>query len=401
MPADVPRTAARRGFVLFSYGFRPFFLLAGIYAAVPAATTVAVLAGGAWPQQAPPLFSWHGHEMLFGFASAAVAGFLLTAVPTWTGTKAVSGFALACLVLLWLAGRIVSSPWVAPSNLFPQVLAVAFFPALASTVAVPLIRTKNVRNLPFILLLAILFLGDFASQSSRYGWTDEPLLDGLRLAINTVTLMIVIIGGRIIPAFTRNALKAMRRESTMRSQRAIDIASIAVVAAVLLGDVLAPDSMFAGVLAAFSAALLLIRLSGWGGLRVLDQPLLWVLHVGYAWLALAFALKALWLLDGSIWAASWLHAFTAGAFGTMIMGVMTRVALGHTGRRLQIGRAVTASYVLVSAAALARVFGASAAGAYYTEVLAVSVLAWTSAFAIFLVVYAPILIGPRVDGNAG
>jgi uncharacterized protein involved in response to NO len=204
-----------------------------------------------------------------------------------------------------------------------------------------------------------------------------------------------------MPAFTRNALIAMQRDSAMRSHRAIDIASIVSVAAVLLGDVFSSDSTFTGLLAAFSAALLLIRLSGWGGLRVLDVPLLWVLHLGYSWLVLAFALKALWLLGGFSWAVNWTHAFTAGAFGTMILGVMTRVALGHTGRPLEISKAVTVSYVLVSAAALIRVFGAAMAGAYYTKVLAASVSAWTAAFVIFLVIYTPILISERVDGKAG
>lgn len=401
MSAGIAGSSARPGFILFAYGFRPFFLLAGIYATVPVAATVWVLAGGRWPAQAPPLFSWHGHEMLFGFVSAAVAGFLLTAVPTWTGTKSVSGVPLACLVLLWLAGRAVSSPWVAPSNVFVQILGIAFLPALAVTVAFPLIRTKNFRNLPFILLLAILFVADFVSQSLRYGWTDEQLLDGQRLAINAVALMIVIIGGRIVPAFTRNALIALRRESALRNQRAIDIASIVLVAAVLVGDILAAGSIFTGLLAAFAAALLLVRLSGWGGFRVLDVPLLWVLHLGYGWLVLAFALKALWVLGALSWAVSWMHAFTAGTFGTMILGVMTRVALGHTGRPLRLARAVTVSYVLVSAAALIRVFAPAVAGTHYTEVLAASALAWTSAFAIFLVIYTPILLSPRVDGKVG
>jgi uncharacterized protein involved in response to NO len=214
-------------------------------------------------------------------------------------------------------------------------------------------------------------------------------------------VMIVIVGGRIIPAFTRNALLAMRRDATIRSQRTIDIAAILSVAGILLGDVFAMDSMLTGVLAALSAGLLLIRLTGWGGLRTLDVPLLWVLHLGACWLVFALALKALWLLGGFAWAVNWMHAFTAGVFGTMILGVMTRVALGHTGRPLQVSRAVVVSYVLVSAAALIRIFGPSFAPSYSTEVFTLAIVAWAAAFLSFLVVYTPILFNPRPDGRGG
>jgi uncharacterized protein involved in response to NO len=375
--------------------------LAGIYAIVPIGTIYWAITSGRWPEDALPLFVWHGHETLFGFVAAAVAGFLLTAVPTWTGTKAVSGFPLIGLVLLWLAGRAVLSPWVQSTNLLAQLIGVAFFPALAITVAIPLIRTKNFRNLLFIFLLAILFLGEIAFHARYFGWIEEQPLDGLRLTINTVMVMIVIVGGRIIPAFTRNALVAMRRDAKIKSQRMIDIAAILSVAGVLLGDVFAMDSMLTGVLAALSAGLLLIRLTGWGGLRTLDVPLLWVLHLGTCWLVFALALKALWLLGGFGWAMNWMHAFTAGVFGTMILGVMTRVALGHTGRPLDVSWLVVVSYVLVSAAALTRVLGPWFAPNYYTLVLTASIAAWAAAFVIFLVGYTPILFKPRSDGRAG
>jgi uncharacterized protein involved in response to NO len=193
----------------------------------------------------------------------------------------------------------------------------------------------------------------------------------------------------------------MRRDAKIRSQRMIDIAAIVSVAGVLLGDVFAMDSPVTGVLAALSAGLLLIRLTGWGGLRTLDVPLLWVLHLGTCWLVFALALKALWLLGGFGWAMNWMHAFTAGVFGTMILGVMTRVALGHTGRLLEISWTVVVSYVLVSAAALTRVFGPWLAPNHYSLVLTVAIAAWAAAFLIFLVGYTPILLKPRPDGRAG
>lgn len=394
---DISGAPTRPRIVLFSYGFRPFFLLAGIYVILPVAAVIWVLMGGEWPTSALPPYTWHGHEMLFGFVSAAIAGFLLTAVPTWTGTKAVSGLPLACLALLWLASRAVLSPWVGSPNLFTQVLAIAFFPALAVTVAVPLVKKKNFRNLPFILILATLFLGDFTSLSRHFGWTGDQTLDGQRLALNTISLLIVIIGGRIIPAFTRNKLITMQRASNMRSQKLLDTTSILSVVAVLFGDIVAADTKLTGLLAAITAILLFIRLTGWGGHRVKDIPLLWVLHLGYFWLVLAFALKALWFAGGFGWAMNWVHAFTVGAFGTMILGVMTRVALGHTGRPLEISRGIMVSYLLVSAAALIRVFGPVLDGSYYTKALVTAASAWALAFVIFLLVYSRILIGPRVD----
>jgi uncharacterized protein involved in response to NO len=388
-------------FILFAYGFRPFFLLAGIYAIVPTGMLYWAMTSGQWPAGALPLFAWHGHEMLFGFVAAAIAGFLLTAVPTWTGAKAVSGLPLIGLALVWLAGRALMSPWVQSSHVLAQIVSVAFFPALAATVAIPLIRTRNFRNLPFLLLLATLFLGEASFHARYFNWFDGQAIDGLRLTINTVALMIVVVGGRITPAFTRNVLLAMRREVTIRSHPAIDQAAILSVVAVLLGDVFAMNSPLTGWIALISSGLLLLRLAGWGGLRALDIPLLWVLHLGALWLAFAFALKGLWLLGGFSWTVNWMHAFTAGAFGTMILGVMTRVALGHTGRPLEISWAVVVSYVLVSAAALTRVFGPWLAPSYYTWVLAISIVAWATAFLIFLVGYTPILFNPRPDGRAG
>lgn len=388
-------TSATPALVFFSYGFRPFFFLAGLYAMVPVATILWALTAGGWPAGSLPLFVWHGHEMLFGFVAAAVAGFLLTAVATWTNTKAVSGFPLVGLVLLWIAGRVVTLPWVPETSVLAQIVGVAFFPALAVIVAVPIVRTKNFRNFPFIVLLGILFLGEIMFHARYFEWTVGPTFDGLRLTINTVTLMIVVVGGRITPAFTRNALVAMQRDVTIRSQKAIDIAAILFVVGVLIGDLLAVDSAWTGALAAIAAGLLLVRLTGWGGLRALDIPLLWVLHLGVLWLVIALTLKALWLLGGFSFAMNWMHAFTTGAFGTMILGVMTRVALGHTGRPLKVSRAVSISFALVSIAAIVRIFGPWLAPGSFTQVLTIAIGAWISAFGIFLVLYTPILFRPN------
>lgn len=397
------RQLSRPGFrsQIFAYGFRPFFFLAAIYAIVPTTMLYWALASGQWPDAPLPLFAWHGHEMLFGFVAAAIAGFLLTAVPTWTNTRAVSGLPLIALVLLWLAGRIVMSPWVQVSDPRVLVFSVAFFPLLAIVVSVPLIRTRNYRNWPFLVLLATLFMGDVLFHARYFNWTEGQVFDGLRLTINIVALMIVVVGGRITPAFTRNALFALHRQVAIRSYRVLDVAAIVAVVAVVVGDVIVPNSAISGSFALIAGTLILWRLSGWGGLRALDIPLIWILHLGALWLVIGFWLKGLWFLYGFGWAVNWAHAFTAGAFGTMILGVMTRVALGHTGRPLQIARSVVVSYALVTIAALTRVFGPTLLPGWYTQVLAISVTAWTIAFLLFLIVYTPILSRPRLDGREG
>lgn len=383
--------------MLFSYGFRPFFLLAGLWAVVPTAAIAWVVTAGTWPAEALPLFRWHGHEMLFGFAAAAIAGFLLTAVPNWTSTRPVSGVPLAALVVLWVLGRIASAPvaWLPP--VAAGTLAAAFFPALALTLAVPLVRSRNLRNLPFLVFLGLLFVAELLFQTTRFGGLSAPAFDPLRLAVDTIALMVAIVGGRIVPAFTRNTFKSLGRAGHVASRPWIDAAAIATVAAVVVAGLVAPNGLVSGGLAALAAVLLAIRLGGWAGHRTLDIPLLWVLHLGYAWLVVGFALKAAWILGGFGIATSWLHAFTAGAFGTMILGVTTRAALGHTGRALVASKPIVAAYVLVTAAAVLRVGGPVVLTGLYVPILVASASLWTAAFVVFVVVYTPILLGPRAD----
>ena len=393
-------SAGQRRIVLWTYGFRPFFLLAGLWAIAPMLTVAVAIGSGAWPADAVPLFAWHAHEMLFGFAAAAIAGFLLTAVPNWTGARPIGGYPLAMLVGIWLAGRAASTPWWEPAGGVMQALSVAFFPALVVAVARPVVAAKNYRNLPFVVFLTVLFTADLAFQAARYGWIAALPIDPLRLAVNTLLLMIVIVGGRIIPAFTRNAFAGIGRNAPVGSYWWLDAVSIATTAAVLVIDLVVPGSIAAGVLALSAAALLVLRIAGWQGWRTRDIPLLWVLHLGYAWLVVALALKGAWLVGGFAWAANWLHALTLGAVGTMVLGVTTRAALGHTGRPLRASRPVALAYGLVSAAAILRVWGPWLFPGRYWLVIVLSIAAWVSAYAVFLVVYAPILTGPRVDAKS-
>jgi uncharacterized protein involved in response to NO len=401
MPANEVTRPERHVAVLLRYGFRPFFLLAGIAAIVPVVVVAWVFAGGNIPFTGWNPFAWHAHELLFGFLSAAIAGFLLTAVPSWTGTKPVSGLPLLGLVILWVLGRAAALPLPDPLAVLLVLPALAFFPALAAAIAVPLIKSGKQRNLPFIVFLALLFLADAALQMERLGWLTPVPFDATRLGINTVMLMVVIVGGRIVPAFTRSALAQMGRPAPIEPAPWLDVTAVLAAAAIVVADLIAPAGQASGILAAVTAVLLAARLARWYGWRTLRVPLLWVLHVGYGWLVVALALKASWLLGGAVWGINWMHALTAGAFATMILAVTTRAALGHTGRPLVASHTTTLAYLLVTAAAVLRVWGSPLLPTYSQLMVGLAALLWTAAFSIYLFHYAPMLTRPRVDGRPG
>jgi len=359
------------------------------------------LAVQSWPVDAIPLFGWHAHELIFGFASAAIAGFLLTAVPSWTGEQAVSGPGLMALVAVWGAERIVVSPLIDLPTVLALPLEVAFFPALGLALAAPLLGAGKITNALFLLYLGLLFAADLLFHGQHHGLMGNLPFDSLRLALNVVLLMVVIIGGRIIPAFTQNALRQLGRTAQTAAPPWLNAAAIGAVALIVVTDLFAQDSVFSGVLAALAALLLLGRLARWQGHRTLDVPLLWVLHLGYGWVVVALILKALWLLTATYWAVNWMHALNSGAFGTMILAVTTRAALGHTGRALEASKAITTAYLLVSVTAAMRVWGPIAMPGYFWETIHVAGGLWVAAFAIYVAAYCPILLRPRVDGKPG
>lgn len=380
---------------LLSYGFRPFFLLGAAWAVIALLTLLGALAFGAWPGDAPTPARWHAHEMLFGFVAAAIAGFLLTAVPTWTGSQPIRSWPLAALAAIWLLGRAVMNPWLGIEDTPWILLDAAFLPALATAVGVSLVRARSYQNFQFMLFLMLLTVADLVFLTERLGWIGALTFDPLRFAANLVMLMIVVVGGRIIPAFTRNALLKGGVRSVITPRVWLERASVAAIAAVIILDIAAQDSPLAGWGAAIAALLVGARLSQWQGHRTLSMPIVWILHAGYGWVAVALALKAAWLLAQAPWAANWLHALTAGAFGTMILGVTTRVALGHSGRALVVARAIVAAYVLVILGAVLRIVGPIAFPAHYVALMAAALVTWVGAFVIFIVVYGPILVTPR------
>lgn len=390
----------RDRWALFDYGFRPFFLAAGAAAALLIPWWAAALAWGTPLATRWPANLWHGHEMLFGFVLAAVAGFLLTAVPSWTGARGFAGGPLLMLTAVWALGRVA----VETSMLWPPALVMlldlAFLPALMGLVLPPLLRARN-RNTPLLAVLAALWLTD-AGFYWGLGRGDFALArHALLIGIDIVLLLVTVIGGRIIPAFTSAALKQHGGAGQTRAWPGMTAFAVASMIAVILADLWRPEGALAGWVALAAAVIQAVRLAQWRTLRTLRMPIVWVLHLAYLWLPLGFALKALALLGGVAFGAFYLHALTIGAAATMIMGVMTRASLGHTGRPLIVARPIAFAYGLLAAAAAVRVFGPACLALPYAAIIALAAASWTGAFALFLWIYAPILSTPRVDGKPG
>ena len=388
-------------FALFDYGFRPFFLLAGLEAVVAMAVWLCVYFNPAlWPAGVIPAWLWHAHEMMFGFVPAAIGGFLLTAVPSWTGAPGYSGGRLMALAGIWLAGRIAMIPGLAS----PEAAAgidLLFFPALALFLAVPLIRARKIQNLAFLVLLTLIFAANFAFHLGRLGELPGGEFIGLGFAADVVAIIVAIIGGRIIPAFTQNGLRQQGVAFTIAPLPQLDAAAIAALVLVLASDMVAMNSVIVGAIALIAALLHGVRLARWGGWRTRHTPLLWVLHVGYGFLVLALTLKGIGLLSDAAIGAKWMHALTVGCFATLILGVTTRASLGHTGRPLVLPRIAIFAYVLVPLAALVRVFAPAIAPERYSLSIALAGGLWIAGFLLYLIAYAPILVGPRADGKPG
>lgn len=377
----VPRAAAG-GTVFLSAGFRPFFLLASVWAALAVPVWLAAHAHGYAVGGALGAMAWHAHEMVYGFGVGAVAGFLLTAIANWTGRLPVRGAPLGALAGLWLAGRL--AVFFLPP--LPAALVdLAFLPVLAAVVARELIAGRNYRNLPMLVALGLLFAGNVLVHLHALDVAYTARL-GNGIGIGTLLGLISLVGGRIIPNFTRNWLAKTRRDVAPPTPLSrLDLACLSATVIGLVAWVAAPASTALVQVAAGAAVL--VRLSRWRGLRTLREPLLVVLHLGYAWLGVGLVLLGLDLASGTA-----LHALSVGAVGTMTLAVMTRASLGHSGRPLRAGAGTTAIYALITLAALLRVLAP-----YLGGVMAMSLagLAWTAAFGLFAVLYGPLLLFGR------
>jgi len=389
-----PPSTTPRGFFerpLFALGFRPFFLLAGLFAAMWLVLWLLALFAPLRPPLAANPADWHAHEMVFGFAVAVLAGFLLTAAKNWTRAATPTGLPLAGLVLLWLLGRLVMLVGARLPSALVAAVDVAFLPVLALVLARPLWRAKSKRNYGFVVLLALL-----GGVNLLFHLRPLLRLQTMTVAVEVVTVFLVVMGGRVIPAFTRNALPRARVVSRRWLDALAIVASVAFPIAQGSGWGLATD-----VIALVAGAANLARLVGWDPLATRKTPILWVLHLGYLWIGLGYLMLGLarWL---SVFAGSApLHALTVGALGTLTLGMMARVSLGHTGRELVVARATSVAFVMLTVAAVMRVIIPLAAPDALTAALIVSGVLWSTAFAVFVVVYLPILTRARVDGAPG
>lgn len=387
IPTNAQRLRDWTGPAVLGYGFRPFFLMAAIWAALAMALWVLMLAGR-WPAPGgwDPI-AWHAHALVFGYLGAVIAGFLLTAVPNWTGRLPVTGWPLAGLAGLWLAGRGA----VAAAGLLPWPLVLALdlaFPlALCLFLGREVLAGRNWRNLP-VLALATGFTLAVA------GFHLAPGADGygLRAGLAAVLLLIALIGGRIIPSFTRNWLAARGARHLPAAFGAVDKAALALAGVALAAFALSPDSGLTAALAGAAGIAQLVRMARWRGLAVRSQPLLWVLHLAYGFLGLGFLAVAAAGLD-LLPAAAARHVWFTGTIGLMTLAVMSRASLGHTGRPLSAGPGLTGCYLALILSVPLRL----AAGIWpEAGLLEAAAALWILAFAGFGLLFWPVLTRPRL-----
>ncbi len=382
--------------MIFAFGFRTFFLLAGLSATLLVPLWMAFLLGYLEaPGYLGPI-GWHAHEMIFGYALTVIAGFLLTSVAAWTNEDRVHGLPLALLAALWLAGRLAMgfADWL--PGVLVAVLDLAFLPALVLSILPPLLRSRKFANTAFVVLLVLLLMTNLGIHLEALGIISVDASRFIRVAVDLVVLFVILVGGRITPAFTRNALKV-----EITSRPVLDRLAIGLMVALLVADTVPGAETVAALLALATALVNGLRLAGWQGLATRHSPILWVLHLGYAWVVVGLTLKGLAGLLPALPEVAALHGLTMGAVGIFTLGMMSRVALGHTGRPLVITPSVTAAYVLVNLAALARLADPLLATVANQLGSAAAGLMWTLGFLIFLINYLPILTSPRADGRPG
>jgi len=380
---------------LLEKGFRPFFLAGAAFAILAVPLWLLALTGGLQPGGAFGALQWHAHEMLFGFSTAIIAGFLLTAISNWCGRETVTGCPLAALVGLWVAGRAALFFASHLPRPLPFLLDASFLPALAIVCAAPIFAVRSRRNYGFVGLLFGLALANGAAHWFALRGDLETVRLAHRFALNLIVVMLVIMTGRVVPMFTRNAT----RVSWIRSVPWLEYASLAAIVLLTLCDLVPSADKLAVILSAVAATLLLARMRFWGTRHVARLPLLWILHVGTLFIPLGLALRAFAAVFANIPLSSSLHALTAGAIGCLTLGMMARVSLGHTGRMLEPARSAKWAFVSLTGAALIRVGAPFLPSTHYLQGLTVASTLWSAAFLLFVVGYLKILSSARSDAR--
>ena len=384
--------SAAPGFALWNLGFRPFYLLAslfGVFSVLLWAAQYSGLLPAAYLQG--PL--WHGHEMLFGYTMAVIAGFLLTAVRAWTGQPTPTGVPLMALAALWVLGRALV---LTPLGTAAGVVNVAFPVALAVAIGIPLARSRNARNYFFVGLLVLMSALIAALHLALQGAFELPPRLGLQLALDVVLFIMAVMGGRVIPMFTNNGVPG----AGATRHALVEKLALGSVLLLFAADLLQLQAAAIAAIALFGAIAHGVRLYLWRFWRTLATPLVWILHAAYAWIVVHLTLRALaevgWIAESSA-----IHALTVGAIGGLTLGMMTRTARGHTARPLVADGYELTCFLLIQMAATVRVFGGMASSALYLPSVQLSGVLWAAAFGLYAVRYWPVLSRARLDGQPG
>ena len=396
MPTTAERVRTHTGPAILSYGFRPFFLFGAVWAALVVAVWLPMLGGWLTLPTALSPVEWHVHELVYGYVPAIVAGFLLTAVPNWTGRLPVTGTPLLALVSVWAAGRLAVLFSARIGAALAAAIDLLFLACLAAVIAREIIAGRNLGNLKVLALVGLLFIGNavFHAEASLMNGNSGY---GIRIGIGGAVLLITLIGGRIIPSFTRNWLA---RQSPGRMPIAFgpfDLACLVMGALAIACWIAYPQALATAGLAALAGVLHALRLARWAGYRTTGEPLVLVLHVGYAFVPIGFLLLTLAIVaPDHVVASGALHAWTVGAIGTMTLAVMTRATLGHTGQALVASSSTRLIYAAILVAAATRVL--TAFDAWRDAALTVSAAAWVLAFSTFALCFGSLLVKPRAHG---
>lgn len=384
----------KRSFALFNLGFRPFFLLAAFSAVILMGMWGLLYSNRIQLNNYYGFIDWHSHEMLFGYSTAVIAGFLLTAVRNWTNVDTVTKTPLALLAIVWLLGRIL--PFTPVPGILIAVMNLAFFIVLMGAIAHPIIKVKQWHNMIMVAILSAFTMAEILVQAQYLGWMDGTAMSGNTLALYSILMMIQVITGRVMPFFTRIVVP----DTEVVERPLLEKFLLYTLVLLALADVMGLGHLLITFLSGILLVAHIMRVLPWFSKPVLNIPILWVLYAGYFWLIIGFLMKVLVglsLVSNNLA----IHAWTIGVIGITTYGMMARVALGHTGREMVASRTVVFGFYLLFAAAVIRVIAPVFFMEHYVVWVEGSALLWLVAFVLFTIAYWSVLLRPRVDGRAG
>ncbi|MBF0382084.1 MAG: NnrS family protein [Magnetococcales bacterium] len=384
--------------IILAMGFRPLFLLAGLWSVLSIAIWLSFLTGNLdWELFIAPTW-WHGHEMLFGFVGAAAAGFMLTAAPIWSKSPPLSGKPLLNIVVAWIVGRLAIwlSPFIPP--LLVAILDLGFWFLFLRASAPTLWNTGNPVHRIFPTLLALVMVGNVLVHLESVGWTDDTAQRGIYLGIDAIIFFLVVVGGHIMPMFTRETLNKEGADLQFPLYPSLEIAGAVTMTGVLVGNLIDYQHPVTGIMFIVAAVVQLVRFSNWHIFKTFSDPMLWSLHGGFSWLILGLFLSGLARLTDLLAISTALHALTVGAMGFFTLGIMSRISLIHTGHPVVANRRMTMAFFVIFLAATIRILPELPLP---VDGWLVAGLLWMAAFATFIHVFYKKLLNPRIDGEPG